>query len=124
MLTARSTQRSTSEGVGVAGRARITSLDIGSDAIFVTRQGISTYNGVTIRGVFRLNADGSLDTSFSSGFTTATDMEDAEIQPDGKIVIVGYFESYGGQTANGDSKAKYRRHIRHILQYGNRVGGF
>ncbi|MBE7515204.1 MAG: VCBS repeat-containing protein [Chloracidobacterium sp.] len=89
-------------GVGVAGYARITSLDIGSDGkIFVTGQGISTYNGVTIRGVFRLNADGSLDTSFSSGFTTATDMEDAEIQPDGKIVIVGYFESYGGQTANG-----------------------
>ena len=60
----------------------------------------TTYNGVTQNRITRLNADGSLDTSFviGTGFFTNSEPHCIAIQPDGKIVVGGQFQTYNGTT--------------------------
>lgn len=56
------------------------------------------YNGVNIKGLVRLNADGSLDTSFNPGGSGVTgSVQGMTLQPDGKILISGSsISSYNG----------------------------
>ena len=47
--------------------------------------------------IVRLNSDGTYDTSFNSGGSGANEkIESLVVQPDGKIVMVGYFNQYNG----------------------------
>src|SRR5205823_1326211 len=53
--------------------------------------------------VMRLNADGTRDTTFNAGGAGADGIVVAvAVQPDGKIVIGGFFTSYNGDTAAPD----------------------
>lgn len=68
---------------------------------------ISAVNGVTRNLIARLNADGTLDTTFDPNVTSATPaainphgVERIVLQPDGKIIIGGAFDSVGGVTMN------------------------
>lgn len=67
------------------------------------------YNNTNKRGLVRLNTDGSIDNSFAIGsgiYTTNIDrinqlsIRSITIQPDNKILIAGYFESFNGITKN------------------------
>jgi len=60
----------------------------------------STYNGVARSNIARLNADGSLDTSFNVGLGTNNRVYKTLVQPDGKIIIVGQFSTYNGVAYN------------------------
>jgi uncharacterized delta-60 repeat protein len=53
---------------------------------------------VTTVGVFRLNSDGSRDTSFHTGLGSDSGVSGLALQPDGKIVVSGYFASYDGNA--------------------------
>ncbi len=49
----------------------------------------------------RLNADGTVDSTFNPGGTGAnSNVYAAVAQPDGKVVITGFFTTYNGTTAN------------------------
>ena len=66
----------------------------------------SRYNGVTRMGIARLNSDGSLDTSFNPGsgipgVRTGLGLNALVLQPDGKILIGGYFSKYDGVSRHG-----------------------
>jgi uncharacterized delta-60 repeat protein len=56
---------------------------------------ITTYNSVAKNGIFRLNADGSDDTSFSVSGTGASVFSIVR-QSDGKLVVGGNFTGIGG----------------------------
>ncbi len=85
---------------GVGGRLTSISLQA-DDKIIAAGQGISGYNGTTANGIFRINTDGTLDSSFVSGFaTTPNNIEQAIVQADGKIILGGGFSLYGGVTVN------------------------
>lgn len=80
---------------------------IQSDGKIVTSGDFTTYNGTTIRGIARLNSDGSLDGSFdpgdgfqSSGNPGLAFVNDMVVQPDGKIIAVGNYETYDGTARN------------------------
>jgi uncharacterized delta-60 repeat protein len=60
----------------------------------------ASYNGQIRNNIVRINTDGSLDTTFTSGFGTALDVYAVATQVDGKIILGGSFSSYGGQTRN------------------------
>ncbi len=64
----------------------------------------TTYNGTSITNLARLNADGSLDTSFDIGTgptsSSSSRIGGIAIQDDGKIIIGGYFTSYDGTERN------------------------
>jgi len=60
----------------------------------------TTVNGVPRRGIARLNADGSVDTSFNPGFgAVGGGVEDILLIDTGKILIAGGFTAFNGQLA-------------------------
>lgn len=58
----------------------------------------TTYNTISRPHIARLNADGSLDTTFNPGTGTDNTVCSIAVQPDGKILIGGFFSTYGGVT--------------------------
>ena len=61
----------------------------------------TSYNGVQRNGVARLNQNGSLDTSFNPGAGPDAATIEATAQPDGKVLIAGWFTSYAGTPRKG-----------------------
>jgi uncharacterized delta-60 repeat protein len=57
-----------------------------------------SYNGVTRNNLVRLNSDGSLDAGFLTGSGPDSNVAQIVLQPDGKIIIGGRFNSYSGVT--------------------------
>jgi len=79
-------------------------------------------NGVPRSGLARLNPDGSLDTSFSAG-GIYTDWGEGsvsavEIQPDGRIVIGGYFTVVNGQNRIGIARLEQDGTVDMSFGYG------
>ena len=60
----------------------------------------SAYNGTPVGNLARLNADGTLDASFTSLGTGSSRVSVITLQPDGKILIGGGFATYGGVLRN------------------------
>lgn len=48
----------------------------------------------------RLNADGTIDNTFNPGTGANNAVADVAIQPDGKLIIAGYFTSFNGRNSN------------------------
>lgn len=61
----------------------------------------TSYNGIPINRLVRLNSDGSIDPSFQPGTGPSWDVRSIVLQPDGKIIIAGWFTSYNGVSRNG-----------------------
>lgn len=63
----------------------------------------TNYSGVTnyYRGLIRFNSDGSLDTTFNigTGFTSSS-VTGIDLQSNGKIICVGAFTSFNGNSVN------------------------
>lgn len=57
------------------------------------------YNGTSVNRFTRLNYDGSIDTDFAIGTGFNDTTHGIKIQPDGKILITGFFTTYNGLTA-------------------------
>ena len=60
----------------------------------------TTVEGTSRPRIARLNADGSLDTTFEPGTGLGADARSAEIQSDAKIVLFGSFTTYQGTAKN------------------------
>jgi len=60
----------------------------------------TSYNGTGRNRIARLNTDGSLDTGFDPGTGASDDVLAIALQPDGKILMGGYFTSYNGTGRN------------------------
>lgn len=68
-----------------------------SDGRIVIGGNFTNVNGTIRSRIARLNADGSLDTSFGSGQSGANDFVNAvAVQPDGRILIGGNFTTVNG----------------------------
>lgn len=88
-------------GTGIGSTDRINTISLQTDGKILISGNLTSYNGVSRFGVARVNANGTLDTSFTSGLTSNDFVEEVDVQTDGKILIGGYFSSYGGVTRNG-----------------------
>jgi uncharacterized delta-60 repeat protein len=71
---------------------------IQSDGKIIIAGSFTSFNSISRNKITRLNADGTLDTSFSSGTGTNNNgvIYSTSIQSDGKIIIGGSFFSYNG----------------------------
>ncbi|HNW70043.1 MAG TPA: T9SS type A sorting domain-containing protein [Bacteroidales bacterium] len=67
-----------------------------SDGKLLIGGAFDLFNGFSIKGIARLNTDGSLDTTFNPGTGTDNDVISIAIQSDGKILIGGYFGNFNG----------------------------
>jgi uncharacterized delta-60 repeat protein len=66
--------------------------------------GTAFYNGVAVpQGIMRLNSDGTRDTTFNSGGVgTNASVEAVALQPDGRILVAGRFQSYNNVASSPD----------------------
>jgi uncharacterized delta-60 repeat protein len=58
------------------------------------------YNGVTRRGLCRVWPDGTIDPSFDTGEGFNEDVRAVAIQPDGRVVVAGFFTRFNGVPRN------------------------
>lgn len=59
-----------------------------------------TYSGVTVNRIVKLNTNGTIDNTFTTGTGFNNHVNCVTIQPDNKIILGGVFTSYSGVTAN------------------------
>jgi|GEM_PF-3185309 len=74
-------------------------IKIQSDGKIVVAGNFNSYNGVSRKYVARLNTDGTLDSDFNTGSGPDDMVNTVDIQPDGDIIIGGYFHNYDGNSA-------------------------
>jgi uncharacterized delta-60 repeat protein len=60
----------------------------------------ASYNGTTMNYLIRLNADGSIDTSFNTGAGPNSSVTSIVVQSDGKIIVGGGFTSFDSTSRN------------------------
>jgi len=73
-------------------------LILQSDLKMVIVGWFGNYNGTTVGGIVRLNSDGTPDTTYitNTGTGFPGGAYDMDIQPDGKVIVVGSFNQYNG----------------------------
>ena len=57
-----------------------------------------SFNGTSTVRIARLNADGTLDNTFTTGTGFNTTVNSVDVQPDGKILVGGIFTSFNGTS--------------------------
>ena len=88
-------------GLSGANNQSVTSIAAQSDGKVLVGGGFTAINGVARNRIARLNADGTLDTSFQNGLAGANDyVGSVTVQADGKILIGGYFTTVNGVARN------------------------
>src|SRR6266704_2101633 len=74
------------------------SLAVQADGKILVGGNFSTLGGQSRNYIGRLNADGTLDTSFNPGANSV--VYSLAVQADGKILVGGLFTTLGGQSRN------------------------
>ncbi len=75
-------------------------IDIQTDDKIIIAGSFETVNGAGKSSIARLKPNGNLDHSFHIGSGFDGDVYMVAVQPDGKILCGGYFNTYNGVTAN------------------------
>jgi uncharacterized delta-60 repeat protein len=83
---------------GTGANGTVQSLALQPDGKVLIGGEFTSYNGTTRNHIARLQADGSLDSSFNPGFGANARVESLALQPDGKVLIGGDFTSYNGSA--------------------------
>jgi uncharacterized delta-60 repeat protein len=78
----------------------IQAMAVQSDNKILIGGTFTSVNGTARLNIARLNADGTLDTSFNPGTGANQSVLSMAIQSDGKIIIGGTFTTYNGTTVN------------------------
>jgi uncharacterized delta-60 repeat protein len=105
-LNPNGTRDTTFSGLTQNNALSMSDIEVQSDGKIICGGGFTLINGVSRQGICRLNTNGSLDTSFGgiSGFTNAGvgpgEINDMDIQTDGKILCIGTFKNYSGTPIN------------------------
>jgi len=85
-------------GTGTSGG--VTDILVQPDGKIVLVGEFTSYNGTPRNYIARVNADGTLDPTFTIGTGASYTIHDAYLQSDGKIIIVGEFTNYNGTGRN------------------------
>jgi uncharacterized delta-60 repeat protein len=99
-LTSSGTIDATFSSGAMNSNAWVYALEPLPDGRIVVTGNFTTYAGSTRNGIARLNADGTLDTSFDPGSGANGEVQALAVQADGKILIGGSFTSYNGTPRN------------------------
>jgi len=78
----------------------INSIAIQPDGKILIGGNFTFFNGVYARRIARLNADGTLDDTFDTGTGASGAIRSIALQPDGRILIVGSFMNFNGNSMN------------------------
>ena len=91
-----------SNNIGNNFNSNTSTVAVQADQKIVVGGTFTTFAGVTVNRIIRLNTDGSRDTTFTTNTGTAFNgtVGNIAIQTDGKIVAVGAFTTFNGATVN------------------------
>jgi uncharacterized delta-60 repeat protein len=78
----------------------VEALVVQSDGRVIIAGDFAGYNGILRNNIARLNPDGSLDTSFDPGIGFDNTITAIAQQPDGKVLVGGFFTTAGGVSRN------------------------
>ena len=92
--------KDTSFMTGTGFNGTVASTAVQTDGKILVGGDFTSYNGLTENRIIRLNADGTKDTSFTTGTEFNDRVLSIAIQTDGKILVVGSFTAYNGVTEN------------------------
>ena len=86
-------------GTGISGTAY--SIVVQPNAKILVGGAFTQYDTTPIRGIIRLNADGTRDATFTpTGSGLNASALAVALQPDARVVVVGEFTTYNGSTAS------------------------
>jgi uncharacterized delta-60 repeat protein/uncharacterized repeat protein (TIGR01451 family) len=85
---------------GTGADAVVNALALTADGDVLVGGAFVTMGGVTSPRLARLNADGSVDSGFNPGSGANGPVSAIVVQPDGNIVVGGYFTLFNGQVRN------------------------
>jgi uncharacterized delta-60 repeat protein len=88
----------TSFDPGAGANGTVSGMALQPDGKVLICGGFTSYSGTSRNRIARLNADGSLDATFSPGTGANGNIHALALQPDGKVVIGGAFSSYNGSN--------------------------
>jgi uncharacterized delta-60 repeat protein len=88
-----------SPGVGVSGDW-VSWVAVQDDGKILIGGRFWSYGGVARNNIARLDANGTLDTTFNPGAGPDGEVRSILIQDDGRIIIAGYFTAYDGTPRN------------------------
>ena len=86
--------------LGSGANNSVITSSIQSDGQLIIGGNFTNYNGTAINRIARLNADGTLDSTFNTGAGASSYVRTTAIQSDGKIIIGGEFYYYNGTARN------------------------
>ncbi len=89
----------TTAAAGVAGI--VFSSQLQSDGKIIVGGEFQTFNGTSVRHLVRLNANGTLDGTFSLGSGFNNRVRSTVLLSDGKILVAGDFTQFNGTAVNG-----------------------
>jgi uncharacterized delta-60 repeat protein len=92
--------KDTSFNIGTGFNGNPSAITTQSDGKIIVGGSFTSYNGVTENRIIRINNDGTKDTSFNTGTGFDGNVWNIQLQPDGKILVVGFFTAYKGLTEN------------------------
>jgi uncharacterized delta-60 repeat protein len=89
-------------GVSITGNPDpfIFQLALQPDGKILITGNFTNYNGTDINGIARINANGSLDTTFHVGPGLSTWGRSIQVLPNNQILVTGWFDNYNNSSAN------------------------
>lgn len=84
----------------VFGNGKVASSVWTTDGKLVLGGSFTTVSGRSSKNVVRLNSDGSFDPAFVLGTGPNDDVTSVFVQPDGKVLVSGYFTQFSGFARN------------------------
>lgn len=85
---------------GTGFNASLRNVAAQTDAKVIAAGEFTSYNGVNLGRIARLNANGSVDATFNTGTGFNNTVHAVAVQADGKVVAVGEFTTYNGIATN------------------------
>ncbi|VXB96707.1 conserved exported hypothetical protein [Flavobacterium sp. 9AF] len=89
----------TSFTIGTGANNTVIAIAIQQDEKIIVGGAFTSFNGIGVNKIVRLNQNGSIDSSFNVGSGFDFQVFSIQIQPDGKIIVGGSFSNYNGESA-------------------------
>jgi len=113
----------TAFGAGTGASDPVRAITIQSDGSILIGGQFTSYNGIPLNHVARLNPDGSVDGSFTPGIGANNTVSSIAVQADGRIVLGGQFTFYSGVTRNGLTRLNFDGTVDPTINFGSGANG-